>query len=176
MLQKVPNEIAVVGIDIGKNSFHLIGLDKRGAIVLRQKWSRGQVEVRLANLSPCLIGMEACVGAHHLSRKLQALGQDGWQLDTQEARSLTHRHPALQQESAHLIDDAGALANQPFAHTVQGLQVELFDSLGGDELHGRALHRLVWTNVFRRHQPGVVAKCLQLATEMMGADAGLHAD
>src|SRR5258708_5547983 len=65
---------AVVGIDIGKNSFHLVGQDRRGAIVLRQKWSRGQVEARLANLPPCLVGMEACVGAHHLSRKLQALG------------------------------------------------------------------------------------------------------
>ena len=50
--------------------------DQRGAIVLRQKWSRGQVESRLANLLPCLIGMEACVGAHHLSRKLTALGHD----------------------------------------------------------------------------------------------------
>jgi len=68
--------IAVVGIDIGKNSFHLVGQDQRGAIVLRQKWSRGQVETRLANLAPCLIGMEACVGAHHLSRKLQMLGHD----------------------------------------------------------------------------------------------------
>jgi transposase len=46
------------------------------ALVLRQKWSRGQVEARLANLPPCLIGMEACTGAHHLSRKLQALGHD----------------------------------------------------------------------------------------------------
>ena len=36
--------IAVVGIDIGKNSFHIVGHDDRGAIVLRQKWSRGQVE------------------------------------------------------------------------------------------------------------------------------------
>jgi transposase len=44
--------------------------------MLRQKWSRGQVEARLANLRPCLIGMEACVGAHHLSRKLQMLGHD----------------------------------------------------------------------------------------------------
>ena len=68
--------IAVVGIDIGKNSFHIVGHDQRGAIVLRQKWSRGQVEARLANLPPCLIGMEACVGAHHLSRKLHALGHD----------------------------------------------------------------------------------------------------
>src|SRR3712207_6346893 len=68
--------IATLGIDIGKNSFHLIGLDARGAIVLRQKLSRGQVEQRLANMPSCLIGMEACVGAHHLSRQLLALGHD----------------------------------------------------------------------------------------------------
>jgi transposase len=67
---------AVIGIDIGKNSFHVVGLDQRGAIVLRQKWSRGQVESRFANMPPCLIGMEACVGAHHLSRKLKGLGHD----------------------------------------------------------------------------------------------------
>jgi transposase len=74
--QKLNSAIAVIGIDIGKNSFHLVGQDRRGSIVLRQKWSRGQVEARLANAQPCLIGMEACVGAHHLSRKLQALGHD----------------------------------------------------------------------------------------------------
>ena len=68
--------VVTIGIDIGKNSFHVVGLDQRGAIVLRQKWSRGQVEARLANMPPCLIGMEACVGAHHLSRKLQSLGHD----------------------------------------------------------------------------------------------------
>jgi len=68
--------IAVIGIDIGKNSFHIIGLDGRGAIALRQKWSRGQVETRLANMPACLIGMEACVGAHHLSRRLRLLGHD----------------------------------------------------------------------------------------------------
>ena len=39
--------VSVVGIDIGKNSFHVVGLDERGAIVLRQKWSRGQVEANL---------------------------------------------------------------------------------------------------------------------------------
>jgi transposase len=76
MSQELNRAIAVIGIDIGKNSFHVVGLDRRGAMALRQKWSRGQVEARLANLSPCLIGMEACVGAHHLSRKLQALGHD----------------------------------------------------------------------------------------------------
>ena len=72
----VQTAIAVVGIDIGKNTFHIVGLDGRGAIVLRQKWSRGQVEARFANMPPCLIGMEACVGAHHLSRRLKAIGHD----------------------------------------------------------------------------------------------------
>src|SRR3974377_1105965 len=76
MSQNLNSAVAVIGIDIGKNSFHVVGLDDRGAIVLRQKWSRGQIEARLANMLPCLIGMEAFVGAHHLSRKLKALGHD----------------------------------------------------------------------------------------------------
>ena len=63
-------------IDIGKNLFHIVGLDEGGAIALRQKWPRGQVEARFANMPPCLIGMEACVGAHHLSRRLNVLGHD----------------------------------------------------------------------------------------------------
>ena len=69
-------QIAVIGIDIGKNVFHLIGLDRRGAIVMKAKLSRSQLENRLTNLPPCLIGMEACVGSHHVSRKLIALGHD----------------------------------------------------------------------------------------------------
>jgi transposase len=76
MSPKAHSTMAVIGIDIGKNSFHVVAQDKRGAIMLRQKWSRGQAEARLANLPPCLIGMEACVGVHHLSRKLQMLGHD----------------------------------------------------------------------------------------------------
>src|SRR2546427_4005192 len=76
MSQKFDSTIAVIGIDIGKNSFHVVGHDERGKIVLRQKWSRAQVEVRFSNLPPCVIGMEACVGAHHLSRRLKALGHD----------------------------------------------------------------------------------------------------
>ena len=59
MSRKLNSGIAVIGIDIGKNSFQVVGHDKRGAIMLRQKWSRGQVETRLANLPPSLIGMEA---------------------------------------------------------------------------------------------------------------------
>ena len=51
--------VATMGIDIGKNSFHVVGLDRRGAIVLRQKWSRGRIEARLAHMPACLIGMTA---------------------------------------------------------------------------------------------------------------------
>src|SRR5215468_5605407 len=47
MAETVKSAVAVVGIDIGKNSFHVVGLDRRGAVVLRQRWSRGQVEARL---------------------------------------------------------------------------------------------------------------------------------
>jgi hypothetical protein len=54
-MSQTPNSaIAAIGIDIGKNAFHVVGHDARGAIVLRQKWSRCQVErqgVRLAHRS-----------------------------------------------------------------------------------------------------------------------------
>jgi transposase len=61
--------VAMMGIDI-------VGLDGHGAIVVRQKWSRGPLEARLAKMPPCLIGMEARVGAHHLSRRPQSQGHD----------------------------------------------------------------------------------------------------
>jgi hypothetical protein len=56
MSETVKATVTVVGIDIGNNSFHVVGLDRRGAIVLRQRWSRGQVETRFANMPPCLLG------------------------------------------------------------------------------------------------------------------------
>src|ERR1700694_4745524 len=97
MSQKLDTSPAVIGIDIGKNSFHIVGQNQRGAIVLRQKWSRGQVEARLANLPPCRIGMEACVGAHHLSRTLKALGHDARLMPAKYVRPYSfgpHRYKA----------------------------------------------------------------------------------
>jgi transposase len=55
--KSLPCGITTIGIDIGKNTFHLIGLDRRGAIALQLKVSRPQLERRLANVPPCLIGM-----------------------------------------------------------------------------------------------------------------------
>jgi transposase len=67
-------KIVTMGIDLGKNTFHVVGLDARGAVALRQKKSRGQFTKSLANVAPCLIGMEACAGAHHIGRQLEKLG------------------------------------------------------------------------------------------------------
>jgi transposase len=74
--QSTPSTIATIGIDIGKNTFHLVGLDQRGNIVLQLKTSRAQLERRLANVPHCLVGMEACSGTHHIGRQLEALGHD----------------------------------------------------------------------------------------------------
>ena len=73
--------IATIGIDTGKNTLHLVGLDGRGAIVLRQKMTRSQAVTRLANMPCCLIGIEACVGAHRRSETTTASGlQRKWPL------------------------------------------------------------------------------------------------
>src|SRR5258707_2080329 len=74
--QKTAGIITTIGIDLGKNTFHLIGFDQRGAIILKRKVSRGQLERRLTNIPSCLIGMEACSGSHHIGRQLQAAGHD----------------------------------------------------------------------------------------------------
>jgi len=74
--QNAPETISTIGIDVGKNTFHLVGLDKRGVIVLQQKVTRHQLGRRLSNIPRCLIGMEACSGTHYLARQLTALGHD----------------------------------------------------------------------------------------------------
>jgi hypothetical protein len=57
--QKTSATVSTIGIDVGKNTFHLVGLDKRGAIVLQQKVTRHQLGRRLSNIPRCLIGMES---------------------------------------------------------------------------------------------------------------------
>jgi transposase len=66
-------KIVTIGIDLGKNTFHVIGLDVTGAMGLRKKRSRTQLEQSLPDMQPCLIGMEACVGAHHDGREFEKL-------------------------------------------------------------------------------------------------------
>ena len=74
--QQSSDPVATIGLDIGKNTFHLVGLDNRGAIVMRIKVSRHQLVRRLANLPPCLIGLEAGSGSHHIARQIKPHGHD----------------------------------------------------------------------------------------------------
>src|SRR6266446_4907641 len=65
-----------IGIDTGKNTLHMIGLDEKGAIVLREKVSRTRIAGRFVNLSPCLVGIEAGMASHYVARELVALGHE----------------------------------------------------------------------------------------------------
>ena len=69
--------VHAIGIDTGKNTLHMVGLDEKGAIVLREKVSRGRIAARLVNVPPCLIGIEAGMATHYMSRELVALGHRG---------------------------------------------------------------------------------------------------
>ena len=66
--------IAILGIDLGKNSCSLVGLDERGGVVKRRRMRRGSVLPFVMALPPCVVAMEACCGAHHLGRLLAARG------------------------------------------------------------------------------------------------------
>jgi transposase len=65
-----------IGIDTGKNTLHMIGLDEKGAIVLREKVSRTRIAARFVNLPPCLVGIEAGMASHYVARELAGLGHE----------------------------------------------------------------------------------------------------
>ena len=67
-------QITTVGIDLAKAVFQVHGVDAHGKTVMKKQLKRSQVAEFFANLSPCLIGMEACGSAHYWARKLQAFG------------------------------------------------------------------------------------------------------
>lgn len=66
--------IVTLGLDLGKNWIHMVGLDEDGRIVLRRRVRRNRLLTQTVNMPACLIGMEACCGAHHLGRSLEAQG------------------------------------------------------------------------------------------------------
>lgn len=67
-------QITTVGIDLAKNMFQVHGVNEHGKTALKKQIRRDQMATFFVNLPPCLIGMEACGGAHYWARKLQALG------------------------------------------------------------------------------------------------------
>jgi len=68
--------IVILGIDLGKNSCSIVGLDADGSVVLRRRLRRDGVIGFAAKLPPCTMAMEACCGAHHMGRSLAELGHE----------------------------------------------------------------------------------------------------
>ena len=68
--------VATIGIDLGKNSCSLAGLDDTGAVVLRRRFTRERLVAFLAGQPACVVAMEACCGAHHLGRVFAAQGHE----------------------------------------------------------------------------------------------------
>jgi transposase len=127
--------VATLGIDIGKNTFHLIGLDRKGAIVVRQRLSRRQIEARLANTPPCLIGMEACVGAHHLGRQLKGYGHDARLMPARYVRPYS-------KGQKNDFRDAEAIAEAVLRPTMKFVAIKTVEQLDLQALH-RMRERLV---------------------------------
>ena len=63
-----------IGLDLAKNVFEVHGVDERDKTVLRKTLRRDQVGIFFANISPCLVAMEACSGAHYWAREIADLG------------------------------------------------------------------------------------------------------
>src|SRR6185369_13472528 len=160
MSQTPSTAIAVIGIDIGKNSFHVVGHDTRGTIVLRQKWSRGQVEARLANMPPCLIGMEACVGAHHLSRRLQSQGHDARLMPAKYVRPYS-------KGQKNDFRDAEAIAE-----AVQRPTMSFVATKTADQLDLQALHRVRERLVSQR--TGIINQIRAFLLERVAVRQGLR--
>src|ERR1700690_3116016 len=66
--------VTVIGVDIGKEVFHLVGLGADGKTAFRRKIRRLGLKDAFEKLPPCIVGMEACLSAHFVSRVLRALG------------------------------------------------------------------------------------------------------
>src|SRR5712691_4023698 len=119
-----------IGIDTGKNTLHLIGLDDQGAIVLREKIARGRIAARLANVPRCLIGIEAGMATHYMARELAALGHDVKQVPPAYAKPFRQGHKNDFRD-AHAVAEAVQRPTTRFVPTKTSQQLDL-----------QALHRV----------------------------------
>lgn len=69
-------KVTAIGIDLAKNVFQVHGVDARGNGILKKRLNRAQVIPFLARIKPCLVGLEACGGAHYWARELSKLGHE----------------------------------------------------------------------------------------------------
>jgi transposase len=145
MLQKT-NAVRTIGIDMGKNTLHLIGLDQQGTIVLREKLARGRIGRRLANASPCLIGIEAGMATHYVARGLLALGHDVRQVPPAYAKPFRQGHK-------NDFRDAYAIAEAVLRPSTRCVPVKTDDQLDLQALHRVRSRLFVLGVVFMMAQP-----------------------
>lgn len=69
-------KITRVGIDLGKSAFHVHAVGRDGKVVMEKRFTRRALVRFLGEVEPCLVGLEACGGAHHWARVLRELGHD----------------------------------------------------------------------------------------------------
>src|ERR1700751_703900 len=92
MPRKFDTAVVTIGIDPGKKTLHPGGLDARGEIVLREKVARTKIVARLANVPPCMIGIEAGMGTHYVTRELLPLDHDVRQVPPVYAKPFRQAH------------------------------------------------------------------------------------
>jgi len=131
-------EVAVartIGIDTGKNTLHMVGLDQEGAIVLREKVSRTRIAARLVNVPRCLVGIEAGMASHHVARELLALGHEVKQVPPAYAKPFRQGHK-------NDFRDAYAVAEAVQRPSTRCVPVKTADQLDLQALH-RVRSRLI---------------------------------
>src|ERR1700745_440490 len=121
-------ELHTIGIDLGKTVFHLVGLNLRGEVVVRKKFSRAQLLRFTANIHVELIGMEACGGAHFLGRALREQGHEVRLIPAQYVR------PYVKTNKSDYID-AEAIAEAVARPTMRFVPIKTDDQLDMQSLH-----------------------------------------
>src|SRR6201996_6684554 len=128
-------QIAVIGIDLGKNSCSVVALDQTGAVVKRRRMRPESVVAFTKDLPPCIVAMEACCGAHHLGRLLKAQGH------TVRLMSPEYVRPYVKAQKND-DRDAEAIAEAASRPTMRFVELKSEEQLDMQTLH-RARDRLV---------------------------------
>src|SRR5216683_8411006 len=134
----VPMQLHTIGIDLGKTVFHLVGLNLRGEVVLRKKFSRKQLLHFTVNLRVELIGMEACGGSHFLGRALREQGHEMRLMPAQYVK------PYVKTNKSDYIDA------EAIAEAVQRPRMRFVPIKSEEQLDLQALHRVRERWVMRR--------------------------
>jgi transposase len=98
------NEISVLGIDLAKNVFQLIGVDKHHKEVMKKRLSRGKLQEYISKLAPCRILMEACGGSNHWGRTFCAMGHEAKLISPQHVTPYVANHKNDYKDTEGIIE------------------------------------------------------------------------